>query len=79
MRAPQNADELSRLPGMSLNQMQRHCNQLLQAVQRGLKAEPITHRARPPDETHVPPGRPVEWRKVTLMRWACLGRACQAI
>ncbi len=38
---PSNQDELKTLPGMTNHQMNRHGKALLQAVQRGLQAEPI--------------------------------------
>jgi len=48
---PTRMDELSRLHGMTPRQMKRHGKQLLQAVERGLNADPIA-RQRPhrPDE-----------------------------
>jgi ribonuclease D len=44
---PANQDELKNVPGMTRHQIDRHGKALLQAVQRGLQAEPI----RPPRNT----------------------------
>jgi len=46
---PSTLDELKTLPGMTYHQVDRHGKALLQAVQRGLKAEPIhpPHNIRP--------------------------------
>jgi len=48
---PEDLDELKSLPGMTNHQMQRHGKVLLQAVQRGLQAEPVyPHRNMRPDD-----------------------------
>lgn len=48
---PENLKHLSRLPGMSPGQVQRHGNQLLRAVKRGLEADPLYPPRSPrPDE-----------------------------
>ena len=48
---PSKLEELRDIPGMSPNQIRRHGQQLLQAVQKGLKARPVYPvRARRPDE-----------------------------
>lgn len=48
---PHKLGELSQLPGMTPGQVRRHGAQLLQAVQRGLHAEPLyPRRSRRPDE-----------------------------
>jgi ribonuclease D len=44
---PSSLDELKALPGMTNHQMNRHSKSLLQAVQRGLQAQPV----RPPRNT----------------------------
>lgn len=52
--APRNLEELSHLPGMSPAQMRRHGHQLLQMVQRGLKADPLyPPRAARPDDNYL--------------------------
>lgn len=51
---PATLDDLSRLPGMSDGQMQRHGNRLLQAVSKGLKAEPLYPPRSPrPNERYL--------------------------
>ena len=48
---PSNTEELGSLPGMTKNQMNRHARALLQAVERGLQAEPVQRpRSVRPDE-----------------------------
>jgi ribonuclease D len=49
---PGDLDELKSLPGMTNHQMQRHGKGLLQAVQRGLQAEPVypQRNIRPDDQ-----------------------------
>ena len=44
---PTSLQELGQIPGMSPGQVRRHGAQLLQAIQRGLKSEPI-YPPRPP-------------------------------
>jgi len=52
--APRNLEELSQLPGMSPGQVRRHGNQLLQAVRRGLNAEPLyPPRPERPDDGYL--------------------------
>jgi ribonuclease D len=49
-QAPRNLHELGRVKGMSVRQVQRHGHALLNAVERGLKAEPLyPPRSRRPD------------------------------
>ena len=51
---PVSLNELKRLPGMSRGQVYRHGAALLQAVQRGLEAQPITPPRPPrPDEKFI--------------------------
>jgi ribonuclease D len=68
---PTSLDELRGIPGMSAYQVQRHGRALLQAVRRGLQAEPV-HLPRPPR----PDGRFLNrldalrtWRKQTALKW----------
>ena len=63
---PSNLEALGRVPGMTTRQVQRHGKALLQAVQRGLHAEPV-HPQRPPrsDERLVNRLEKLrEWRKL---------------
>lgn len=60
---PENLEDLSQLSGMSAGQVQRHGVHLLQAVQRGLQAEPIY----PPRSTR--PSDAFLWRLDALRRW----------
>ncbi len=64
---PTTANELKRLPGMSRGQMQRHGSALLQVVQRGLQAPPITQPRSPrPDEKFLCRLENLRlWRKLT--------------
>jgi len=64
---PATLDELGALPGMSRGQVERHGAQLLQAVQRGLKARPLRPKRPPrPDEAYLERlERLRRWRKVT--------------
>ncbi len=60
---PRDEDALGRLPGMSPSQMRRHGRAVLQAVQRGLRAEPIYPPKYPqPDERFL-------WRLEVLRNW----------
>jgi ribonuclease D len=67
IEAPHSLRELGRLPGMSPVQIRRHGLPLLQAVQRGLKAEPIRPPRSPrPDERFLERLEALrEWRKET--------------
>lgn len=47
MAAPQDAEALSKLPGMTRGQVQRHGRAILQAVKRGQQAQPIYPRSAP--------------------------------
>jgi ribonuclease D len=69
-RCPAKAEELERAPGMTNRQMRRHGNGLLQAVQRGLLAEPIyPERPAKPDERYLERlERLRTWRKETARR-----------
>jgi ribonuclease D len=64
---PANMNELRRLPGMSQGQMQRHGSALLQVVQRGLSAEPLSPPRSPrPDEKFLCRLENLrQWRKLT--------------
>lgn len=64
---PTTMNELKRLQGMSRGQMQRHGSALLQVVQRGLQAEPISPRRSPrPDEKFLCRLENLRlWRKLT--------------
>jgi ribonuclease D len=64
---PATLDELGALPGMSRGQVERHGAQLLQAVQRGLKARPLRPKRPPrPDEAYLERlERLRRWRKIT--------------
>jgi ribonuclease D len=54
LASPQNIEELSRIKGMSRGQVQRHGLALLEAVQRGLQAEPIfPPRMQRPDGAYL--------------------------
>jgi ribonuclease D len=62
---PGDLDELKSLPGMTNHQMQRHGKGLLQAVQRGLKAEPVypQRNIRPDDQFLARVEILKQWRK----------------
>jgi len=64
-QAPDNWQALGRLPGMSQGQMRRHAKYLLQAVERGLQAEPLYPPRSPrPDERFIKCMEALrEWRK----------------
>ncbi len=72
---PGSLNDLGALPGMSRGQVDRHGFQLLQAVQRGLKARPLQHKRSPrPDEAYLE-------RLERLRRWrkaAAAGMAVQS-
>jgi ribonuclease D len=52
--APRTVQELGRIPGMSPGQVRRHGHALLQAVQRGLKAQPLRPPRPPrPDDRYL--------------------------
>lgn len=63
-------EDLSHLPGMSRGQIRRHGNQLLQAVQRGLKAKPLHPPRQPrPDEHYTERVDALKrWRKITAQQ-----------
>lgn len=62
---PANQQELQTLPGMSPKQIKRHGKALLQAVQRGLRAEPLfaPHPPRPDERRLARMEALREWRK----------------
>jgi ribonuclease D len=62
---PTSHDELKKLPGMTNHQMDRHGKALLQAVQRGLQAEPVypPRNVRPDDRFLVRVEALKQWRK----------------
>jgi ribonuclease D len=63
---PTNLDELKALPGMTQHQLDRHGKAILQAVQRGLQADPI-HRprnVRPDDRFLARVEGLKQWRKL---------------
>jgi len=62
---PRNENELKALPGMTHHQLNRHAKALLQAVQRGLKAEPIhpPRNIRPDDRYLARVEALKQWRK----------------
>jgi ribonuclease D len=62
---PGDLDELKSLPGMTNHQMQRHGKGLLQAVQRGLQAEPVypQRNIRPDDQFLARVEILKQWRK----------------
>jgi ribonuclease D len=62
---PSNPDELKNVPGMTDHQLDRHGKALLQAVQRGLTAEPIhpPRNARPDDRFLARIEALKQWRK----------------
>lgn len=66
-KTPLTLEELSQLPGMSRGQIRRHGNQLLQAVQRGLKGKPLHPPRQPrPDERYTERVDALKrWRKTT--------------
>jgi ribonuclease D len=63
---PGSQDELKTLPGMTNHQLSRHGKALLQAVQRGLKAEPIhpPRNVRPDDRFLARVEALKQWRKL---------------
>lgn len=67
---PQNLEEMASMPGMSPGQVRRHGTHLLQAIQRGLKADPIRHKRPPrPDEKYLERLDILRnWRKTTAQR-----------
>ncbi|MFZ2098172.1 MAG: HRDC domain-containing protein [Anaerolineales bacterium] len=62
---PGSLDELKTLPGMTNHQMKRHGTALLQAVQRGLQAEPVypPRNVRPDDHFLARVEALKQWRK----------------
>jgi ribonuclease D len=62
---PGSLDELKTLPGMTNHQMKRHGTALLQAVQRGLQAEPVypPRNVRPDDRFLARVEALKQWRK----------------
>lgn len=62
---PDNLDKLNSLPGMTNRQMKRHGKALLQAVQRGLQAEPVypQRNMRPDDRFLARVEALKQWRK----------------
>lgn len=66
-RTPRNYRELERIPEMSAKLVQRYGRSLLEAVERGLRAQPLRPpRARRPDEAYLERlDALLEWRKVT--------------
>jgi ribonuclease D len=62
---PGSLDELKNLPGMTNHQMKRHSKALLQAVQRGLQAEPVypQRNIRPDDRFLARVEALKQWRK----------------
>lgn len=63
---PSNLDELKTLPGMTNHQLSRHGKALLQAVQRGLQAEPVhpPRNVRPDDRFLARVEVLKQWRKL---------------
>jgi ribonuclease D len=63
---PESIDELTELPGMTKHQVSRHGKALLQAVQRGLAAEPVhkPRHVRPTDEYLARAEALKQWRKL---------------
>ena len=63
--SPNNMDELKGLPGMTQHQLNRHGKALLQAVERGLQAEPVhrPHNARPDERFLGRLDALKQWRK----------------
>jgi ribonuclease D len=63
---PSNLDELKALPGMTNHQMNRHGKALLQAVQRGLRAEPVhpPRNVRPDNRFLAKVEALKQWRKL---------------
>lgn len=63
---PASLDDLKALPGMTPHQLNRHGKALLQAVQRGLEAEPIyrPRNVRPDDRILVRVEALKQWRKL---------------
>ncbi len=68
--SPHNLEEMSRLPGMSPGQVRRHGSRLLQAIQRGMKADPIQYQRAPrPDEKYLERLDILRnWRKTTAQQ-----------
>jgi ribonuclease D len=65
VKVPTTQDELSRIPGMSQNQVRRHGSQILKAVRRGQRAEPVfpTKPPRPSEAYLQRLERLRQWRK----------------
>ncbi len=70
INTPLTFEDLSHLPGMSRGQIRRHGNQLLQAVQRGLKGKPLHPPRQPrPDERYTERVDALKrWRKITAQQ-----------
>jgi ribonuclease D len=68
--SPQDLNELSKIRGMSRGQIERHGEELLKAVKRGMKAEPIFPPRSPrPDGAYLERmERLRQWRKRTARR-----------
>jgi ribonuclease D len=64
--SPTTLDELKTLPGMTQHQVSRHGKAILQAVQRGLQAEPVhpTRNVRPEDSYLSRMEALKQWRKL---------------
>jgi len=75
---PRDLEALGRLPGMSVGQVRRHGVQLLQAVQRGLQAEPVRppRSPRPDNDFLMRLDALRQWRKAAAQR---LGMASDVI
>jgi len=69
-QTPKNLEQLGKLPGMSNGQVRRHGHQLLHAVQRGQKSEPVYRpRTRRPDPKFVERLEALQnWRKKAALR-----------
>ncbi|MGB9674485.1 MAG: ribonuclease D [Anaerolineales bacterium] len=67
---PTNLDELGRMAGISLRQIDRYGNGLIQAIQRGLRNPPLypNHNNRPSDEYLERLEKLRHWRKTTAVR-----------
>ncbi len=67
---PTSLEELRRIPGMSPHQVERHGRELLAAVQRGLKAQPLFPPPSPrPDEAFLARLEALRaWRKKTAQK-----------
>lgn len=70
-QCPTRFSDLQRVPGLSPHNLRQHGRELLNAVQRGLKAKPVVLKRQPrPDNRYLARLEALrEWRKLTAQEW----------